>query len=129
MNTIKIKRWYNGDCTLGRLVFGEFRCFTLELKDNNNLPNISCVPEGRYKAFLRDSPSNGKCIELKNVPNRTYIQIHSGNYTRNILGCILVGDSIKFLDGDTVPDVTNSRSTLDKLLSLLPQEFEVEITK
>lgn len=126
--TIKINRWYNKDCTLGRLSYGTFQCFTLELADLNNTTGISCIPEGTYKAFKRNSPTNGNCIELKGVPDRTYIQIHSGNYTKNILGCILVGDSIKFLDTDSIPDVTNSRATLDKLLNLLPDTFSVEIT-
>jgi len=57
------------------------------------------------------------------------IEIHSGNYTRQILGCILVGDSLKYLDADDILDVTNSKHTLDKLLQVLPQYFPVEITR
>lgn len=125
---IKINRWYHNDCTLGRLTCGSFQCFTLELPDKGNQSNISCIPEGTYTAFKRVSPSNGPCIELKDVPNRTYIQIHSGNYTRNIQGCILVGDAIKFLDADSIPDVSNSKATLTRLLDLLPDEFTITIT-
>ena len=44
------------------------------------------------------------------------IEVHSGNYTSQILGCILVGDGIKWLNRDSIPDVTNSRNTLIKLL-------------
>ena len=83
---------------------------------------------GTYSAFKRNSPSNGPCLELRNVPGREYIQVHKGNFTRDILGCILVGDGIKFLDGDGVPDVTNSGATLDKLLALLPDEITVRIS-
>ena len=125
---MKINRWYHNDCTLGRLTCGGFQCFTLELPDKNNQSNVSCIPEGTYKAFKRVSPSNGPCVELKDVPNRTYIQIHSGNYTRNIQGCILVGDAIKFLDADSIPDVSNSKATLTRLLDLLPDEFTITIT-
>lgn len=124
---ITIKRWYHKDCTLGRLQYGGFQCFTLELPDLGNAQNISCIPAGTYKAFKRKSPKNGLVVELKNVPNRSFIQIHRGNYTRQIEGCILVGSSIAFLDNDQVPDVTNSGVTMDKLLSLLPDEFEVMI--
>lgn len=124
---IFIDRWYQPDCTLGRLSFGNFKCFTLELPWNNNLNDISCIPEGKYEAFKRKSPKNGLCVELKSVKGRTNIQIHSGNYTRQIEGCILTGDSIKYLDNDGIPDVTNSRNTLDKMLALLPDVFYVDV--
>lgn len=124
---LTISRFYNSDCTLGRLVLGSFQCFTLELPWLNNANDISCIPEGTYKAFKRNSPTNGFVIELKGVSNRSYVQIHKGNYTRNVKGCILVGDGIKFLDSDSIPDVTSSSVTLTKLLSLLPEEFEVTI--
>lgn len=124
---INIKRWYHKDCTLGRLSVGSFQCFTLELPWLDNKQDVSCIPAGKYKAFKRKSPKNGNVVEFKNVAGRANIQIHSGNYTRDVLGCILVGSSIAFLDGDSVPDVANSKQTLDKLLALLPDEFEVSI--
>ncbi len=124
---LNIKRWYHKDCTLGRLAVGGFQCFTLELPWLENQRGISCIPRGTYKAFKRQSPKNGLVVEFRNVPDRSNIQIHSGNYTRQIEGCVLVGSSIAFLDGDSVPDVANSKVTLDKLLALLPDEFEVAI--
>ena len=124
---LKINRWYHKDCTLGRLYVGGFQCFALELPWLENQRGISCIPRGTYKAFKRQSPKNGAVIEFENVPQRSNIQIHSGNYTRQIEGCILVGSSIAFLDGDTIPDVANSKTTLDKLLALLPDRFEVII--
>ena len=126
---IRIKRWSHNDSTLGRLTLsgGAFQCFTLELPWLENERGISCIPKGTYKAFKRQSPKNGNVFELRNVPQRTNIQCHSGNYTRQIEGCILVGASVTFLDADTIPDVTNSKQTLDRLLALLPNEFEVVI--
>ena len=62
------------------------------------------------------SPKNGHVLELIDVPNRTFIQIHKGNFTYQIEGCILVGDGVKWLNGDSIPDVTNSTKTLEKLL-------------
>jgi hypothetical protein len=59
--------------------------------------------------------------------DRTNIQVHSGNYTSQIRGCILVGDAVKFLDGDMIPDVTNSKNTLRALLAILPESFNIEI--
>lgn len=126
--TIKIRRWYNSDCTLGRLSFGGFHCFTLELPFRDNALDISCIVPGTYRAYIYDSPTNGRCIQLDGVPGRTMIQIHAGNYTRDILGCILVGESIRYLDSDNIPDVTSSRLTLDRLLSMLPDGvFYVEV--
>jgi hypothetical protein len=124
---LNIKRWYHNDCTLGRLRVGGFQCFTLELPWLENQRGISCVPKGKYKAFKRQSPKNGSVIEFENVPDRSNIQIHSGNFTRQIEGCVLVGSSIAFLDSDTTPDVASSKVTLDKLLALLPDKFEVTI--
>jgi hypothetical protein len=126
---IKIKRGYFDDCVIGRLECGTFHCFTLELPDKDNARNISCIPEGTYKAFKRNSPKNGAVIELIGVKNRTNIQIHVGNYTSQIEGCILVGKSITYMNKDSIPDVTDSRNTLIKLLDLLPKDnFTVEIT-
>lgn len=128
INKIKIKRWYHNDCTIGRLKFGNFQCFTLELPDLDNQTDISCIPEGDYKFHVRYSNGNKSFVlELENVEDRTYVQVHSGNYTRQILGCILVGDSVKWLDKDGIPDVTNSKNTLNNLLDLVGDSGEITI--
>lgn len=125
---LKIERWYRSDCTIGVLTSGDFKCFTLELPWKDNEKNVSCIyPAEAFKGVKRVSPKNGDVIELVNVIDRSYIQIHSGNFTHQIEGCILVGDSIKFLDTDTIPDITNSKVTLKKLMSILPDKFTIEI--
>lgn len=126
---LKIKRWYHYDCTIGRLSYGNFQCFTLELPLLDNKPDISCIyPAGGYVGRKHFSIKNGDVIAIDNVMDRTGIQIHSGNFTHQIQGCILPGDSIKFLDGDKIPDVTNSRITLRQLLRVLPESFNIEIS-
>lgn len=129
MNTIRLETVSYDDCTLGRLWCGDVQCFTLELPWHNNLPNISCIPPGQYSYFRRTSPSNGEVLELRDVEGRTFIQIHAGNYTRHTFGCILVGDAVKFLDGDDVPDVTNSRSTLGRLLAVAGAEGLITVVR
>lgn len=114
--------WSQPDCTLGRLQVGGFRCFTLELPWDNNKRGVSCIPAGDYPVSHYLSPKHGRVLLLHGVPGRTYIEIHSGNYTRQIEGCILVGDGIKYLDDDAIPDVTNSRDTLRKVLNSTPHE-------
>ena len=133
MERIEIQRMYRDDCTLGVLSYhssngdAHFRCFTLELPDENNQPNISCIPEGNYLANVRCSLKNGMVLALMAVPGRTHIQVHAGNFTHQIEGCILVGDAIKFLDNDGIPDITNSNRTLRSLLQIVPQEVEIAI--
>ena len=128
-NMIKLNTWVQNDCTLGRLGFGDFQCFTLELPWIDNLTNVSCIPSGQYRVTKYRSTSKGLVLLLHNVPGRTYIEIHSGNYTSQIQGCILVGDGIKYLNADTIPDVANSQRTLAKLIHLVPAETEIEITR
>lgn len=131
MNEVEIKRWYQDDCVVGRLTFGEFECFTLELPDKQNQVNISCIPEGMYWAKKRFSPSKQEyVVEYQNVPNRTYIQIHRGNFTRQLLGCQAVGDGIKWIDHDAILDVTNSDRTFKRLMDALPNErFRIHVYK
>lgn len=127
---VNINRWYQSDCVVGRLTCDGFECFTLELPDLDNQKNISCIPEGSYSAKKRFSPSKQEwVVEYIDVPNRTYIQIHKGNFTSQLLGCQAVGDGIKWVNSDSILDVTNSKPTFDKLMSLLPDgEFTINIT-
>ena len=126
---LKIDTWVQDDCTIGRLSYGDFRCVTLELPWHDNQTDISCIPAGTYNARQYDSPKHGRVILLDDVPERSMIEIHAGNFTRQIEGCILAGDSLKYLDGDSILDVANSKQTLGRLLALLPQYFAVEITR
>ena len=126
---LTIDTWVQDDCTIGRLSYGSFRCLTLELPWKGNQNSISCVPAGSYNARKYDSPKHGAVILLDDVPERTWVEIHAGNFTRQIQGCILVGDSLKYLDGDSILDVTNSKRTLGRLLALLPEYFAVEIRR
>jgi len=126
---IAISTWQNEDCTIGRLTCGDFHCLTLELPWKDNEKNVSCIPAGAYASGFYDSPKHGRVILLDCVRDRKYIEIHAGNYTRQIEGCILVGDSLKYLDSDDILDVTNSKRTLRKLMALLPNRFTIDITR
>lgn len=127
---ITIDSWCQPDCTLGRLFFGNFHCFTLELPWKDNAPGVSCIPIGSYPASRYHSPHlDHDVLLLSGVPGRQSIEVHFGNYTRQIEGCILVGDSIRYLDSDTIPDVTNSRATLEALLTLVPDSVTIDIRR
>jgi len=124
LDTLQIR-----NCTIGELIFGGFRCFTLELPWRWNSINISCIPAGTYAVEKYDSPSKGKCLLLSGVPDRSWIEIHQGNFTREIQGCILVGDGIRDIDGDTIPDVVNSVKTIQKLLYALPERTQIKVRR
>lgn len=71
-------------------------CHTLELPWLFNTKNVSCVPPGSYSGTIRADGDRGWRIQLEGVPGRKYIQIHIGNYPRQIKGCILVGESVDY---------------------------------
>lgn len=100
---------------------------TLELPWKDNQKQISCIPTGTYKVKKRTSQKYKEHFHVLGVPGRSYILIHHGNYYDDILGCILPGIKHADIDGDGYRDVTSSRTTMKKLLSLLPNEFEMVI--
>lgn len=66
---------------------------TLELEWKDNQQKISCIPTGTYECALTQSPKFGQVYTVKNVPNRSHILIHAGNWISDIQGCILLGMS------------------------------------
>ncbi|AUR93346.1 hypothetical protein NVP1187O_033 [Vibrio phage 1.187.O._10N.286.49.F1] len=131
MSKIILKTIKQPDCTLGVMTVegSDFRCFTLELPDKGNYGNVSCIPAGTYEYFKRVSNANGNVIELRNVVGRKYVQVHVGNYTSDILGCILVGKTIADINSDGIPDVTSSGNTMRALLSILDDEGTITIER
>lgn len=126
-DTMTITRTYHDNCVTGELTYHSFTCKTLELPNLNNQENISCIPEGIYACKKITSQSLGKCIEIEGVDNRTYVRIHAGNFTSQILGCVLVGEKHLDFNNDGITDVTNSKATLKKLLKYTPENFTLEI--
>lgn len=104
-----------------------FECYTLELPWKDNERRVSCIPEGEYKAIKHRSPKFGNSVWIQDVPGRSEILIHPANYVRQLLGCIAVGSDLRDIDGDGLEDTTNSRNTMDKLLSFLPKKFDVVV--
>ena len=87
----------NGTSTSGRLyIEEEFLCYTLENSWLDNQVGISCVPKGLYGLHLKEYGRYWNIIQkpipiLLEVPNRSEILIHWGNYPDDTRGCILVG--------------------------------------
>lgn len=100
---------------------------TLELPYKNNFMRLSCVPAGKYKLTKRVSVRYGTHFILHDVPNRSLILIHVGNYVSNTKGCILVGSDHKYINSDNLLDVTDSLKTMNKLLAICPASLSVNI--
>ena len=116
-----------GEFTLFKDGHEIFNCKTLELPDLDNAFQKSHIPKGTYKVVPRTSIKFKNHFHILDVPNRTYILIHAGNYYTDILGCILVGDSFAYINKDSYLDVTNSVKTLKRLLELSPKGFKLTI--
>lgn len=118
--------------TLGRLYVFEgkaeiMQCCTLELPDRENKRNISRIPAGRYMVEQRWTEKFKSHFHVKNVPGRSGILTHTGNFYYQIEGCVLVGSDFKDINGDELPDVINSTATLSLLVKTMPRRFYVDI--
>lgn len=135
MNTLSLIRTDLMDRqTLGRLfVLDEnaqvlFQCVTLELPWKDNQRNISCIPPGNYRITPRISQKYGRHLHILDVPNRDWILIHEANFFHQLRGCIAVGQEIREIDGDGMPDITNSVKTKLKLLKYIKSESKIIIS-
>lgn len=118
--------------TLGRFylyngVDEVFSCAVLELADKDNKTKISRICSGVYTVVKRWSKTYGDHYHLLDVEGRTLILIHFGNYYKDTEGCILVGSDFTDLDGDGYRDVTSSKPTMKKLLSIAPDTFQLMV--
>lgn len=105
----------------------EFSCDSLELPWKDNRRSVSCIPPGEYIVKKRYSPKFGNHFHLTNVKDRSYILIHKGNYHTDIRGCILVGNDLADINNDGHLDVTSSGATMNKLLKMMPDKFDLTI--
>lgn len=137
MDLYLIRMAETDEVTFGRLetVDHEQLCVTLEepWRDANGDGlgdrNVSRIPAGSFKGFLRQSPARGYLVpELRDVPGRSNIQIHKGNTTADTLGCIIVGTSIGKLNGK--PAVLGSAPAFKELMRRLAheEEFTLHVT-
>ena len=121
----------NGVEIIGTLVKSDksFGCSTLERSWKNNLPNISAIPTGIYQCqynFLwRDLAYH---YQVMNVPNRTGIFIHSGNYFFDSKGCIILGSLPSDINSDGQQDLINTKqlvSNFEKAMNYKPFTLQI----
>lgn len=120
-NTLGIFVVYNGLIPI-------FICHSLELPFLNNIRNISSIPTGIYTCFWSYSTRFSKYTYLlENVPNRSGIRIHSGNFASlnrsDVQGCILLGNGYKDLNNDKSLEILNSKQTIRQFLEIVKKQI------
>jgi hypothetical protein len=103
-----------------------------------NKQSVSCIPEGIYKLRYRNSgvvsrSTSGEFTggwEITDVPNRTFIMIHPGNWPQDFKGCVGPGITYHLLKDRTGTlrlGVTSSRDAFRVMMSELPVNEDHEI--
>ena len=125
------------DYCIGKLyINGQYFCDTLEDVDRGlddvmteeEIKSIkqygtTAIPVGIYTVLLTYSPKYKKIMPLiNNVKGYSGIRIHSGNTSKDTLGCLLVGKNT------VVGRLTDSRNTYNALFKRLQQKGSNKIT-
>ena len=90
-------------------------CSTLEPMELDNQKNLSCIPAQPYLVRPVESPRFGGVFEVQNVPGRSHILFHAGNFVASTEGCILLGEHVGKLKNKRA--VVNSGTTFKKFLA------------
>lgn len=133
----ELKRIDSGDYgTLGVWYMPGLTVCTIELPWRENRGNVSCIPIGVYECEPYHSPSRGNVYRLLNVPKRTDILIHVGNfagdtskgYRTDSEGCILPGLYHDSISNQTA--VISSDKAMRRLAATIGQQpFTLAITE
>lgn len=109
VRTAILKRTETGDAgTFGFLMADVGRSWvTGELPQREGIPGVSAIPPGAYLVEWAQSPRFGWCYHVRNVPGRSSILIHVGNFVGDtergfkcdVLGCIVPGLELGELQG------------------------------
>lgn len=123
MQLMAVRRWQeDGEATISQFFINGVRyCFVLEPALVNPYHDHRCdcckephprIPAGTYRVGLRNSPHYGKEVpEILDVPGRTDVLFHIGNYPKDTKACFLPG--LKFVPGKW--EVMESKPARDHL--------------
>jgi hypothetical protein len=99
---------------------GRWICLTLELPWKDNKVSQSCIPAGTYCCSQYNSPRFGETFLVRNVPGRTDILFHVGNFLKDTFGCILLGEGISGSEHKRF--IFNSRDAIKSFMRELRNE-------
>ncbi len=118
INSIRTESGEEG--TFSMFLFDSHTFFTAELPWKNNQIGISCIPFGEYECSIVNSPKYGEVYQVHDVPGRTHILIHNGNWAgdeekgfrSDSDGCIILGETRAKIHNQKA--VGSSRKALEK---------------
>ena len=112
MKLTVVRTQFGTDATNGLLfINGIFECYTLE--DQYQAVKVmheTCIPEGTYDIKFRKTGgfhskyseryknAHYGMLHIQDVPNFTYILIHTGNTDEHTSGCLIVGETQQDLE-------------------------------
>ena len=112
MKLTVVRTQFGTDATNGLLfINGVFECYTLE--DQYQAVKVmheTCIPEGTYDIEFRKTGgfhakyseryknAHYGMLHIQDVPNFTYILIHTGNTDEHTSGCLIVGETQQDLE-------------------------------
>ncbi len=124
MKHVLIKRAYSTDkVTLGMVDIEGIDhrpIFTLENPWRGNKPFVSRIPVNKYLCRPFSGRKYKNVYQVTDVPGRSYILFHAGNFESNTNGCILLGLSCGLLLGEAA--VLSSRRAMKYFNSLIGNE-------
>lgn len=101
--------------------------YNIERPFLNNRINVSCIPEGIYNFQKVVRPNGDEAIEIMNVPGRTHILVHVGNFMKDTHGCILPNLSYSYSKETKTPYGITSKPQFKQILKALPTKGIVHI--
>lgn len=130
MNLKLNRKWFTENSTCGILYINDkFFCYTLEdvvRPSGEKIKGKTAIPWGKYTVVITHSQKFNKDLPLLiAVPNFVGVRIHSGNYSKDTEGCILVGSthSTDFVGGSRVL----MASLMDKLRDTISKGEKITI--
>lgn len=115
--------------TLGYLYMGGMKFFTLENPWVNNEQRISRISDGVYEMEyigLTKSEKFQNAWFVRNVPDRSEILFHRGNFVHDTHGCILVGTSRSYNEYGE-PQVNNSRRAMQRMSQFQKNKWTLNV--
>ena len=115
---------YLPEATLGKLSIDDNIFWIAERPWRGIKKEISCIPSGTNTCKSYISKRFGETFEVTEVPNRTYILFHVGNFLeKDSHGCLLVGSSLM----PNAPAVASSKNAMTKFREILKDVESFEL--
>tara|TARA_R100000995_G_scaffold44995_1_gene21173 strand:- start:102 stop:695 length:594 start_codon:yes stop_codon:yes gene_type:complete len=137
MKLTVVRTQFGTDATNGLLfIDGIFECYTLE--DQYQAVKVmheTCIPEGTYDIEFRKTGgfhskyseryknAHYGMLHIQDVPNFTYILIHTGNTDEHTSGCLIVGETQQDLDSSKDGFIGNSTVAYKKMYAKVANQL------